>query len=111
MNPVGYLSAFGTIQYWSLQNYALLAHLADISAILLIVTSNSLSKRIMGTAWKKVQRLSYVFFYASSLFVFLSYGDLGPVMSIVIVTIVTVAAYIRNSKRRATIQQPNPQTI
>ena len=111
MDPAGYLGAFGTSAYWSLTNYALLAHLADISAIILLITSNNLSKRVMGALWKKVQKLSYIFFYASSLYVFLSYGDIGPIVSVVIITIVTVLAHQMNKARAITTQNINPQNI
>ncbi len=111
MDPVGYFSAFGTGAYWSPVHYALLAHLADISAIILLATSNNLSKRVMGALWKKVQKLSYVFFYASSLFVFLSYGDIGPVFSMVVITLVTIVAYFKNKARAMVAQQSNPQTV
>ncbi|QQR64515.1 hypothetical protein IPH92_03025 [Candidatus Kaiserbacteria bacterium] len=111
MDPVGYFSALGTSAYWSPANYALLAHLADISAIILLATSNNLSKRIMGALWKKVQKLSYVFFYASSLFVFLSYGDIGPFISMIIITFVTILAYLTNRTRVIEAQQANPQTV
>ena len=110
MDPVGYFGALGTSAYWSPANYALLAHLADISAIILLATSNNLSKRIMGALWKKVQKLSYVFFYASSLFVFLSYGDIGPFVSMIIITFVTILAYFTNRTRAMEVQQANPQT-
>lgn len=110
IDPVGYFGAFGTSAYWSPANYALLAHLADISAIILLATSNNLSKRIMGALWKKVQKLSYVFFYASSLFVFLAYGDIGPFVSMIIITFVTILAYLTNRTHAMETQQTNPQT-
>lgn len=99
MNPSGYLNSIGTIKYWSLVNYALLAHLADISAVILIVTSNNLSKRILGTWWKKIQRLSYVYFYASVLYVYLTYGDVKLLFMLLIVTLVTYLASIKNNKK------------
>jgi DMSO/TMAO reductase YedYZ heme-binding membrane subunit len=98
MDPAGYFSAFGTPEYWSLERYALLGHLADISAIILLITSNNLSKRILGNAWKKIQKLSYVFFYASSFYVFLSYGNMSVLYSIVIITIITLLAYLKNKQ-------------
>lgn len=101
IDPVGYLSAFGTTSYWSLHHYALLAHLADISAILLIVTSNNLSKRLLGSWWKRIQRLSYVFFYASSLYVFLTFGKVSLLYAMAIITFVTVLAFIMNKHRKA----------
>lgn len=100
VDPLGYLSAFGTVEYWSLTNFALFAHLADISAIILLITSNNLSKRLLGTWWKKVQKLSYVFFYASSLYVYLSYGKTSLLASMAIITVVTILAYFKNKKRK-----------
>ncbi len=109
MDPGGYLGAFATWDYWSLQNYALIAHLADISAILLIVTSNNLSKRLLGALWKKIQKLSYVFFYASSLYVYLTFGHVSLLFAMAIITFVTIVAYFKNKQRRALIS--NPQTV
>lgn len=99
MDPSGYMSAFGTLEYWSMTNYALLAHLADISAILLLLTSNNLSKRVLGSFWKTVQKLSYIFFYASSLYVYLSFSNTSVLFSMTIVTGLTVLAYRANRKR------------
>lgn len=103
MDPVGYFTAFSTQAYWSLENYALLGHLADISAIILLVTSNNLSKRILGSAWKKIQKLSYVFFYASSFYVYLNYSTMSVLYSIAIITVITVLAHLANRRREAPI--------
>ena len=101
MDPAGYFQSIGTMQYWSFENLAILAHLGDISAILLIVTSNNLSKRILGAGWKIIQKLSYVYFYASSLYVFLVFNDNTVLLSMLIVTMLTCVAYIKNKERAA----------
>jgi DMSO/TMAO reductase YedYZ heme-binding membrane subunit len=92
----GYFSSFATADYWSLENLALLAHLADISAILLLITSNKLSKRVLGKNWKRIQRLSYVYFYASAIYVFFILGESHVMVYLIIVTIFTVLAWLRN---------------
>ena len=99
IDPSGYIAAFGTYKYWSMTNYALLAHLADISAVVLIVTSNNLSKKIFGTWWKKIQQLSYVYFYASVLYVYLSYGGIDLLYALIVITLLTYVASVRNKKR------------
>jgi DMSO/TMAO reductase YedYZ heme-binding membrane subunit len=114
MDSAGYFGAMGTLDYWSLKNFALFGHLADIAAVILLVTSNNLSKKTLGTAWKKVQKLSYVFFYASSLYVYLSFGHMRILLSMSIVTTVTILAYLRNRARarNALATTPtNPKTI
>ncbi len=95
----GYISSLSTYKYWSFTNYALLAHLADISAVILIVTSNNLSKRILGSWWKKIQQLSYIYFYASVLYVYLSYHDINLLYILIIITSITYIASVRNKKR------------
>ncbi len=101
IDPVAYFSAFKTFKYWSIDNFALLAHLADISALILIITSNNFSKRILGTYnWKNIQRLSYLYFYASSLYVLLVLEDVRMLFSIIIVTLLTIMAYIKNKNKK-----------
>jgi DMSO/TMAO reductase YedYZ heme-binding membrane subunit len=100
VDPGGYFSSMGTVAYWSFENLALIAHLADITAVILLVTSNNFSKRILGGWWKRIQRLSYVYFYASALFVFLSYGDQSVLVYMIVVTLLTALAAIVNAFRR-----------
>ncbi len=100
ISPAEYFSSIFTLPYWSLDNWALLAHLADISAILLLITSNNLSKKLLGSWWKKIQKLSYVYFYGSALYVYLSYKDTHLLYAMILVTIATVWAYLKNRKRR-----------
>lgn len=107
IDPSGYIRDFFTTAYWSLENWALLAHLADVTAILLLVTSNRFSKRILGAWWKRIQRLSYVYFYASSFYVYLSFDETLVLIFVLIVTLLTVIAFIINSLKKS----PTPQTI
>lgn len=111
MDPSGYLATMGTLKYWSFNNYAILAHLADISAVILIITSNNLSKSILGTLWKKIQKLSYVYFYASVLYVYLSYGNIDLLYMLIIVTLVTFVASERNKRRLLEINTVAPTPL
>ncbi len=105
MDPLGYLAGFATAEYWSLENLALLIHLADISAILLLITSNNLSKRLLGSNWKRLQRLSYVYFYGSALYVFFILEDNLALMYMSIVTALSILAFLR---KRIMSANPNP---
>lgn len=104
-DPSGYMQDFFTTAYWSLVNYALFAHLADVTAILLLVTSNRFSKRILGAWWKRVQRLSYVYFYASSFYVYLSFDDVLVLMFVFIVTVLTLVAFVKNLHKANALQK------
>ena len=96
VDPVGYLSNWATFDYWSIADFALFAHAADLSAILLLVTSNNLSKRLLGPNWKRLQRLSYVYFYGSSIYLLFVFGDVTMLWYLAIVTFLTVFAWARN---------------
>ena len=100
VDPAGYLGNFGTPAYWSLNNLALLAHLSDLSAIILLITSNNLSKRLLGKNWKRVQRLSYVYFYGSTLYVLFMLSDYTVIPYLLIVTGLTYFAFVANRERR-----------
>lgn len=96
----GYVSTVTASSYWTLENLALFAHVADFSAILLLITSNNLSKRLLGSNWKRLQRLSYVYFYASGAYVVLILQDYLVLVFMVVVTILTVLAYLKNKARK-----------
>jgi hypothetical protein len=96
IDPVGYFIDFSTARYWSLENLRLFAHLADISAILLLTTSNNLSKKLLGKGWKRVQLLSYVYFYASAAYVFFILDETFLLVYVFLVTLFTTLAWLRN---------------
>lgn len=99
VDPVLYFKSFSELKYWSLSNYALFAHLADISAIILLVTSNNFSKRVLGNWWKTIQKLSYVYFYGSVLYVYLSYGNIDLLLALILITVLTLGAFIINRQQ------------
>ncbi len=107
IDPLGYATNFFDPLYWSLTDYALYAHLADVTAILLLITSNNFSKRILGRAWKWIQRLSYVYFYASAFYVFASFGTISVFVYMFIITVVTLTAFLVNALTRFT----KPRTL
>lgn len=90
-----YLAPWGTLTYWSLDGFALLAHLSDITAIILLITSNNFSKRILGKNWKRVQKLAYVYFYCGALYVVLAFGNMFAVTSLIFVTLLVFLASLK----------------
>ncbi len=104
-DPAGYVESIATLHYWSFANYSVLAHIADITAVLLLITSNNLSKRLLGSWWKKIQKLSYVYFYGSALYVVLLYGNIDLLIAIILVTVATYIAFIKNRKRTELAQK------
>ncbi len=100
IDPQGYFAAWITPAYWSLASYALFAHLADIATFLLLITSNKLSKRVLGRWWKRIQRLSYVYFYGSSIFIYATYSDTHMLYYMIFITTLTTLAFLKNYYKR-----------
>lgn len=94
-----YFGNYVTASYWSFTKLAFFAHSADVAAVILLITSNNLSKKILGLNWKRVQKLSYVYFYASGIYVFGAFGDVLVLCYMVTVTVLTVLAYLSNKQR------------
>jgi len=99
MDAGGYFENLLSLNYWSLTSLAFLAHSADVAAVLLLITSNNLSKKMLGRNWKRIQKLSYVYFYASGIYVFVSFGDTLVLGYMIIVTVLTWLAYLSNKQR------------
>lgn len=97
LDAPGYLASMATAAYWSLDGHAVLAHLGDLSAIPLLLTSNKFSRRVMGPWWKRVQKLSYVYFYAGASYEVLALWSDLAVMAIAAVTSLTLGAWFYKS--------------
>lgn len=108
-DPTGYLSNIASPDYWSFAHYALFAHLSDIAAVLLLITSNNLSKKLLGKNWKRLQRLSYVYFYASAIYLIGALGESLVLFYLVTVAAVSFIAFLKN--RHIMRLTTNPQTI
>ena len=92
-----------TAAYWSFENYIIFAHIGDITAIILLVTSNNLSMMLLKHNWKRVQKLSYVYFYSGGIYEVCASDSTFAMVAMIIVTIVTVVAFILNRHRKKTL--------
>ncbi len=97
-----YLLSWLEPSYWSLEGFALFAHLGDVTAIVLLVTSNNFSKRKLGKSWKRVQKLAYVYFYAAALYKVLAFDSVFAGVALVSVTVLVLMAFVRNKITRLT---------
>lgn len=94
VDGTGYFAHFLQADTWSLAEYAFLAPLADISAFVLLITSNKFSKRVLGPNWKRVQKLAYVYFYAGAFYEYLVFHDVLASWYILIVATVSILAFL-----------------
>lgn len=89
-----YFITFFSPAHWSFVHYAFLAPLGDLSALVLLVTSNAFSKRLLKSNWKRIQKLAYVYFYAGALYEYLVLGQLFALVCAGIVTVLVVMAFL-----------------
>lgn len=94
-----YLENFTTASYWSMNGWAILAHLGDVTAVILLITSNKLSKRLLGSNWKRIQKLAYVYFYAGAGYEMLVFGSMFAFVAVIVVTVLVGLARIKNSMK------------
>lgn len=60
IKPDYLINYFKLIKWWF--NIEIIARLSEITAILLLVTSNDISQRKLWIWWKRIQRTSYIYF-------------------------------------------------
>ncbi|MCC7196558.1 MAG: hypothetical protein IT356_13475 [Gemmatimonadaceae bacterium] len=90
-----YIASILTPAYWSLDRYALFAHLGDITGLILLITSNTFSKRVLGPWWKRVQKLAYVYFYAGALYEMLALQSTFAMVAMGVVTVLVLIAWVK----------------
>lgn len=95
-----YLRSIFTADFYSFDNYRFFAHIGDISGFILLITSNTLSQRLLRTNWKRIQRLSYVYFYAGGIYEAFALKNMFAFYALLIVTSLTVLAWAAKIVRR-----------
>lgn len=93
-DAAGYFESFFSLRHWSLEGYHILAPLADVSAVILLATSNKFSKRLLGADWKRVQKLAYVYFYAGAFYEYLVLKLDFALWLALIVLVLSVSAFV-----------------
>jgi DMSO/TMAO reductase YedYZ heme-binding membrane subunit len=88
-----YLASIFSADYYSFNNYAIFAHLGDLSGFILLITSNKLSQKILKNNWKRIQRLSYVYFYAGGIYEAFFLHNTFALYALFIITDLTILAW------------------
>ncbi|MCA9478355.1 MAG: hypothetical protein KC535_04360 [Nanoarchaeota archaeon] len=104
-----FLSTYFSWSYWSLQGGLFWAHLGELTGAVLLVTSNRLSMRLLKRNWKKVQRLSYIYFFSGAWYVFSAFQRTFGLIAIIIVLELTLFAFLK--KRVFTLLDRQEQIV
>lgn len=103
-----YLASLLSGTFFSLSHLVLFAHVGDLSGLILLLTSNTFSQKLLKQNWKRIQRLSYVYFYAGGIYEAFALDSMFALYAILLVTNLTVLAWAIKIYRRSGITKQNP---
>lgn len=89
-----YVAKFFTAEYYSFSRFALLAHIGDITGLILLITSNNFFERLLRQNWKRLQRLSYVYFFSGGLYELLALDSAFALYAMLVVFNLTMWAWL-----------------
>ncbi len=93
-NPNSFLAIF-TLQGWT-GWYPLMARLSEVTAIILLLTSNNISQKILWKNWKRIQRTSYIYFIAGWIVALRYWDDYGIELTMYLVSGLFLLALWKN---------------
>lgn len=92
--------------YWNFAKFTGWGGLAFVTMIPLLLTSNNFAIRLLKKNWKRIQRLTYLFFIASGIHIYLVGGKwLFTLVPMGIWLLVWVWAYFLNLHKRNKVEQ------
>lgn len=87
-----YFAPYLTVAKWQWMN--IFARLSEITALLLFITSNNISQKLLWVWWKRIQKLTYVYFVAAGIYI-ASFGNDIAYYCIAIVAFLILWAFIK----------------
>lgn len=103
-----YLNSIFTLQYFSFDHFVFFAHMGDVSGLILLLTSNTFSQKMLKQNWKRIQRLSYVYFFAGGIYETFALDSTFALYAILLVTNLTVLAWAVKVYRRSETATQRP---
>ncbi len=92
------ITTYTTPASWSLTWYKFFARLSELTAIILLITSNRFSQKLLWKWRKKLHKLAYVYFYTAGIYIF-SLWKIEALRSMLLVTMLVVVASLSNDER------------
>ncbi len=88
-----YLTSLFTMSFYSFDRYIFFAHIGDITGFILLITSNTFSQRLLRQNWKRIQKLSYVYFYAGGIYEIFALDSTFALYAVILATNIIVLAW------------------
>ena len=67
---IDYFSLYFSVKSFLISNNSIFARIGEITALILLVTSNNFSQNILWKWWKRIQRLSYLYFISGWIYIY-----------------------------------------
>lgn len=106
-----FLPTYFSLSYWTFKENLFWAHLGELTGFILLITSNKFSVRLLKRNWKRIQRLSYVYFFSGSWFVFSSLGKTYAIIAIIVVFELTLFAFFKKRIQTRKPETENPINV
>lgn len=90
-----FMTEYFSFAYWSFKGNIFWAHLGELTGFILLLTSNIFSVKLLEKNWKRIQILSYVYFFSGAWYVFASFDKTFGIIAIIIVFELTLIAFIK----------------
>ena len=90
-----FFSTYFSINYWS--HSAFWARIWELTGFILLLTSNIFSKQLLWDNWKRIQKLSYLYFFAGFVYIWIAINNPLWIIAIWLVSTVTFYAYLKNN--------------
>lgn len=96
-----YLSSLFTADFYSFDRYKFFAHIGDITGFILLITSNVFSQRLLKRNWKRIQKLSYVYFYTGGIYETFALNSTFAFYAVLIVTNIIALSWMVKAFRES----------
>ncbi len=92
-----FFNTFLSFYYWWFNNMQFFGHLGEITWLILLISSNIFSQRLLWKSWKNIQKLSYVYFFSWWIFIF-HLWKVDALYWMIVIWLITLFAFMRNNK-------------
>ena len=93
---VQFLGTYFSLEFWPFPEPVFWGRIGELAAVPLLLTSNLWSQKKLKKNWKRIQRLSYLYFFAGSYYVWAAFGSERDLVFMILVALFTAFAAAKN---------------
>lgn len=94
-----FIQTYFSYAHWNIKTNIFWGHLGELLAFILLITSNQISINLLKKNWKRIQKLTYLYFFSGAWFVFIKNNSVLALITIIVVFQLTLyTAIIKKTK-------------